>query len=69
MDTVTFRVPTITCEHCVKTIQRVVKEEVAGVGDITGDPEVKQVTIPYAPPATLDQIVAVMTEWGYAPER
>jgi copper chaperone len=69
MDTVSFHVPTITCGHCVKTIQRVVKEDVPGVGEITGDEETKQITITYGPPATIDQIVAALTEWGYAPAR
>jgi copper chaperone len=69
VDSVTFRVPTISCEHCIKTIQRAVKDEVPGVGDVSGDPATQQVTITYGPPATIDQIVAVMTEWGYAPER
>lgn len=69
MDSVTFHVPTITCEHCVKTIQRVVKEEVPGVEEITGDPATRQVTIAFGPPASIDRIAEVMTEWGYAPER
>ena len=69
MDTITFHVPTITCGHCVKTIERAVKEEVPGVGEVTGDPEARQVTIAYGPPATIERIVAVMTEWGYPPER
>ena len=67
MDSITYHVPDISCEHCVKTIQRVVKEEVAGVGEITGDHETKMVTIAYAPPATTEAIVASMTEWDFPP--
>lgn len=68
METVTFYVPAITCGHCVATIQRVVKEDVDGVGEITGDPQTKQVTVEYGPPATVEAIVATMTEWDYPPE-
>ena len=67
MERITLQVPNISCGHCVMTIQRVVKEEVPGVGDIQGDVEAKTVTISFAPPATLEGIVASMTEWDYAP--
>jgi len=63
----TFSVPAITCEHCVKTIQRVVTDEVPGVQEVTGDHEAKRITVSFAPPATLEQIVASMTEWDFPP--
>ena len=68
MSQVTLHVPKISCGHCVMTIQRVVKEEVAVVGEIVGDIEAKTVTIDYAPPADLEAIVACMTEWDYPPD-
>ncbi len=67
MDRVTFHVPNISCGHCVATIQRVVKEEVKGIGDVVGDIDGKRVTIDYEAPATVEAIVACMTEWDYAP--
>ena len=67
MESVTLNVPSISCEHCIKNITRIVTDEVAGVAEVTGDHEIKQVTIRYAPPATLDQIVASMSEWNFAP--
>jgi copper chaperone CopZ len=67
MESVTFNVPAITCEHCVKNIARVVTDEVGGVAEVVGDHEAKQVTVRYAPPATVEQIIASMTEWDYPP--
>ena len=67
MESVTFDVPAITCEHCVKNIARVVADEVAGVAEVVGDHEAKRVTIRYSSPATIAQIVASMTEWDYPP--
>lgn len=69
MESVTFDVPAITCGHCVATIQRVVAADVPGVSSVTGDPETKQVIVTFAPPATVEQIVASMTEWDYPPTR
>ena len=67
METVTFVVPAITCGHCVATIKRVVTADVPGIQDVTGDPDAKRVTIQFAPPATVEQIVAAMTDWDYPP--
>lgn len=68
-ETVTFDVPAITCGHCVATIKRVVTADVPGVKDVTGDPDAKRVTVTFDAPATVDRIVAVMTEWDYPPAR
>ncbi len=69
METITLDVPAISCDHCVANIKRVVSNEVSGVSDVQGDPDAKQVTIRYASPATVEQIVACMTEWDYPPAR
>jgi copper chaperone len=66
METVKFIVPDISCDHCVATIKRALTE-LAGVESITGDPASKEVEVRYGPPATRDQIVATLTEWGYPP--
>jgi len=68
MTTVTFDVPAISCEHCVATIKRVVPEDVDGVKEVTGDPETKRITVVFEPPATVEAIVASMTEWDYPPK-
>lgn len=67
METVTFDVPAITCGHCVATIKRVVTADVPGVREVTGDPDAKRVTVAFDAPATVEQIVATMTEWDYPP--
>lgn len=67
MDHATFTVPGITCEHCVATIKRVVMADVAGVASVSGDPATKRIDVQFAAPATVDQIVAAMTEWDYPP--
>ena len=69
MDSVTFEVPAISCDHCVATIKRVVTADVPGVTDVTGDPAAKRVTIAFDPPATVEQIVAAMIEWDYPPNQ
>ena len=69
METVTFEVPAISCDHCVATIKRVVIADVPGVTDVAGDPAAKRVTIAFDPPATVEQIVAAMIEWDYPPNQ
>lgn len=67
MESVTLEVPAISCDHCIATIKRVVTADVPGVTDVTGDAAAKRVTIAFDPPATVEQIVASMTEWDYPP--
>jgi copper chaperone CopZ len=66
MPSVQYTVPNISCGHCVATIQRVVKE-VAGVREVSGDVDARQVVVVYESPATPEAIVAAMTEWEYPP--
>lgn len=68
-ETITWHVPAISCEHCVKTIQRVVSDEVDGIERVEGDSETRNVTIVFDPPATQDRIAAVMASWDYPPQR
>ena len=67
MTTTVLEVPAISCEHCVKTIKRVVTEEVAGVTEVSGDHETKRITVTFDQPATLELIAASMTEWDFPP--
>ena len=64
METVKIHVPNISCGHCVMTIKREVGE-LAGVADIEGDPATKDVQISFEPPATLEEIKALLEEIGY----
>lgn len=66
MDTKTFRVPNIHCNHCVMTIKRELGE-LEGVASVTGDAETKTVTVQWESPATWDGIKALLTEINYPP--
>jgi len=66
METMSVHVPAISCDHCVATIKRALSE-IEGVVEVTADATSKNVQVRYGPPATRDQIAAVMTEWGYPP--
>ncbi len=44
METRTFRVPNISCDHCVRTIQRELSE-LEGVASVQADPQTQGVTV------------------------
>jgi copper chaperone CopZ len=64
MTTVTYSIPNISCGHCVHTIQSEVGE-LAGVMQVVADMDKKQAMITFAPPATEDQIKALLAEINY----
>lgn len=66
MSTVTLLVPNISCHHCVRTISQEVGA-LAGVKSVSADADTKRVTVEFAPPATEEQIRALLIEIGYAP--
>ena len=67
MMTKTVSVPSISCGHCVMTIQREVGE-LQGVSAVKADKDTKQVTISWDPDAT-DWVVIedTMKEINYPP--
>jgi copper chaperone CopZ len=67
MEEKTVTVPTISCGHCVNTIQREVGE-VDGVRSVSADQATRKVTISWDPDAT-DWVVIedVMKEINYPP--
>jgi len=67
MTTVKYNVPSISCGHCVHTIQSEVSE-LDGVKSVVASNETKTVEIQFDAPATEDQIVALMKEINYAPD-
>lgn len=67
MNTKTFKVPAISCEHCVMTIQREVSE-IAGVQDVQADEASQQVTVRWDDPATWSHIKDLLVEIEYAPQ-
>ena len=68
MATKTFKVPNISCGHCVTTIQREVGE-LRGVTSIKADQTSKMVTVEWQePPANWEAIRALLQEINYPPE-
>ena len=67
MNSKTFIVPNISCGHCTHTVETEVAG-VAGVTSVKADVNTKQVTVAWEPPATWDQIAAVLLEVNYPPE-
>lgn len=64
MTTTILTIPNITCGHCVMTITRELGE-IKGVSRVTGNPAAKTITVEWGPPATLEQIYAVLREINY----
>ncbi len=68
MATKTFKVPNISCVHCVKTIQNEVGE-LDGVTSVVASQETKQVTVEWKePPQSWAGIKALLEEINYPPE-
>lgn len=68
MTTVKYNVPTISCGHCVHTIQTEVGD-LDGVSSVVASNETKEVVVQFDAPATEEQIVALMTEINYPPAK
>lgn len=64
MKTVTYQVPSISCGHCVHTIETEVGE-LEGVLKVNADQDSKMVEIDFQPPADEDAIVALLAEINY----
>jgi len=64
MTTVTYSIPNISCGHCVHTVQMEVAE-IAGVQSVVASEQKKEATITFGPPATEDEIKALLAEINY----
>jgi len=64
MTTVTYSIPNISCGHCVHTIKSEVSE-LPGIQSVDASPETKKATITFDPPATEDQIKALLASINY----
>ncbi len=64
MKTIEYNIPNINCGHCEHTIKMEVGE-LAGVSAVDASHETKKATITYGPPATDDQIKALLAEINY----
>jgi copper chaperone CopZ len=66
MNTVTYKIPSISCMHCVHTIKSEVSDLV-GVQSVSASAETKEATIVFDSPATEEAIVALLKEINYPP--
>lgn len=64
--TKTVAVPSISCGHCVATIERELKD-LDGVIGVTADAQTKHLTVQWQLPATWGAIRDLLAEIGYAP--
>jgi len=67
MNTKTFKVPNISCEHCIRTIKREVGA-LPGVSSVEGEVGTKLVTVTYEGPEALKRVGETLREIGYPPE-
>ena len=63
----TFKVPNISCGHCVMSIERGVGE-LDGVASVKAEESSKMVTVEWSAPATWDEIQNLLVEINYPPE-
>ncbi len=65
MTKISLEAPDISCEHCIKTIEKAVTK-LPGVRFVAGDPEGKLVALEYDPALVdLTAIEGAMEEEGY----
>jgi copper chaperone CopZ len=64
MTTVTYQIPNISCGHCVHTINMEVGE-LEGVQAVEADEQSKTAKITFDPPATEENIKALLAEINY----
>ncbi len=67
MATKTFKVPNISCNHCVMTVKREVGE-LEGVTAVQADADSKMVTVEWEAPASWEEIQKLLEEINYPPE-
>lgn len=66
MQSKTFVVPNISCDHCTHTIELEVGD-VAGVESVEASLDNKRVTVSWDEPASWEQIESLLREINYPP--
>jgi len=66
MNTVTYKIPNISCQHCVHTITMELGD-LEGVKSVEADAVTKLTKVAYVAPATEEQIVQLLQEINYPP--
>jgi copper chaperone CopZ len=64
MTTVTYKIPNISCGHCVNTIQLEVGD-LPGVETVEANANTRTATVSFGDPATEDAIKALLVEINY----
>jgi copper chaperone len=64
VNTITFNIPNISCNHCVHTIQMEVSD-LEGVKTVVADDIAKTATITFEPPASEEVIRKLLDEINY----
>jgi len=64
MNTVTYSVPNISCQHCVHTIQTELGD-LQGVQSVKADLATKKVEIQFDAPASEEQLKSLLAEIDY----
>lgn len=67
METKTFKVPAISCMHCVHTIKMEVSD-IPGVAQVEADKDTQMVTVTWNQPADWEKIRGTLVEINYPPE-
>jgi len=64
MQTVTYKIPNISCNHCVHTIKMEVSD-LEGVESVEANMEAQQATIRFEAPANEEKIKNLLAEINY----
>jgi len=67
MTDVKYKVPAISCGHCVHTIQMELGD-LAGVISAKADEKTKEVAVSFEAPATEEKIISTLKGINYPPE-
>lgn len=67
MQTVTYKIPAISCGHCVHTIKTELSD-LEGVERVDADQNTKSATVVFDAPASEEQIKALLKEINYPAE-
>ena len=62
-----FKIPKISCGHCVMSIKNELSE-LAGIKAVDGDPATKTITVQWDAPATAEAIRETLKEINYPAE-
>lgn len=66
MDKKIFKIPNISCSHCVNSIKNEL-EELEGISKVEGDPGTKEITVEWEAPASIESIKDILVEINYPP--